>query len=105
MHIYGGGNIYVDRDMEEEKTGSSDHFPKGTGCMSWFCPNNNKNLAYFKGYIYTQGISTILTVNSPKWWRSASNCGNMAYSELCNVFELRWALKFNSGILKEKQLN
>ena len=32
--MYGGGNIYLDKDME--KTGSSDHFPKGTGCKSWF---------------------------------------------------------------------
>ena len=34
LHIYGGGNIYLDRYME--KPGSSDPFPKGTGCTPWF---------------------------------------------------------------------
>ena len=34
LHIYGGGNLYLDRDME--KLGRSDHFPEGTGCTSWF---------------------------------------------------------------------
>ena len=34
LHMYGGGNINLDKDME--KPGSSDHFPKGTGCKSWF---------------------------------------------------------------------
>ena len=34
LHIYGGGNMYLDRDME--KPGSSAHFPKGTGCTPWF---------------------------------------------------------------------
>ena len=34
LHIYGGGNIYLDRDVK--KPGSSDPFPKGTGCTPWF---------------------------------------------------------------------
>ena len=33
-HIHGGGNIYLDRDME--KPGKFDHFPEGTGCTLWF---------------------------------------------------------------------
>ena len=110
LPIYGGGNIYLDRDMENP--GRSDHFPEGTGCMSWFfimsagtklkCAFNNssvnsktkflklKNLiyAFFKGCIYTQEISAILTINAPKWRQSAANCGNMAISELCIVFFL-----------------
>ena len=87
-HIYGGRNIYLDRDME--KPGSSDPFPKGKGCTPWFfrmsggtklncalLKNNkkkfrkNQNFAYFKGYIYTRGISAISTINAPKWRRSA----------------------------------
>ena len=77
-----------------EKPGSSDSFPKGTGCTSWFfrmsagtklncafnnsAPNNNKknkekskNLAFFKGYIYIKGIFAIWTINAPKYRRSA----------------------------------
>ena len=78
-----------------EKPVSSDPFPKGTGCTPWFfrmsagtklncafnnsAPNNNfkknkgncQNLAFFKGYIYTKGISAISTINAPKWRRSA----------------------------------
>ena len=42
-------------------------------------PNNDKkkkkkivkNLAFFKGYIYTRRISTISTINAPKWRQSA----------------------------------
>jgi hypothetical protein len=34
LHVYGGGNIYLDRDME--KPGSFAHFPKRTECMAWF---------------------------------------------------------------------
>ena len=34
LHMYGGGNMYLDRDMES--SGSSDPFPKGTGCTLWF---------------------------------------------------------------------
>ena len=32
LHIYGGGKIYSDTDIE--KAGRSDHFPEGTGCLS-----------------------------------------------------------------------
>ena len=81
-------------DRDKEKPGSSDPFPKGTGCMPWFfrmsagtklnCAFNNsspinakknqsknQNLAFVKGYIYTKGISAISTINAPKWRRSA----------------------------------
>ena len=34
LQICGGGNIYLNRDME--KPGSSAYFPKSTGCTSWF---------------------------------------------------------------------
>ena len=34
LYIHGGGNIYLDRDME--KAGNSAHFSKRTGCMPWF---------------------------------------------------------------------
>ena len=34
----------------------------------------NKNCALFKGYIYTRGVSAILTINAHKWRRSAANC-------------------------------
>ena len=34
LDIYGGGNIYLDRDME--KPGRSGHFPEGRGCKWWF---------------------------------------------------------------------
>jgi hypothetical protein len=34
LHIYGGGDIYLDRDME--KPGTFDHFPQVTGCTPWF---------------------------------------------------------------------
>jgi hypothetical protein len=52
LHIYGGGNLYFDRDME--KPGSSAHFPERTGCTQWFlrmsagtklnCAFNNSSL-------------------------------------------------------------
>ena len=86
LHIYGGGNIYLEKDME--KPGSSDPFPKGTGCTPWFfrmfagtklkCAFNNSSpynnfqknkkksptFAFFKGYIFPKGISAILTINA-----------------------------------------
>ena len=34
LHIYGGGNIYLNKDMK--KPGRSEDFPQGTGCTSWF---------------------------------------------------------------------
>ena len=34
LHIYGGGYIYLERDMG--KPGRSDHFPSGTGFTSGF---------------------------------------------------------------------
>ena len=93
LHKYGGGNIYLDRDMNKPR--SSDPFPKGTGCTPWFfrmsagtklnyafhnsSPNNNfkenkgkKNLnfVFFKGSISTRGISAISTINAPKWRQS-----------------------------------
>ena len=34
LHIYGGGNVYLDRDVE--KPGSPAHLPKRTGCTLWF---------------------------------------------------------------------
>ena len=91
LHIYGWGNIYLERDMK--KPGSSEPFPKGTGCTPLFfrmfagtklncalnnsSPNNNKkwrksqNLAFLKGYIYAKWIYAISTINALKWWRSA----------------------------------
>ena len=51
--------------------------------------------AYFKRYIYTQGISAISTINAPKWRQSAANCRNMEIFELCNVFELGCAFRLN----------
>ena len=33
LHIYGGGKVYLIRDME--KPGSIDPFPKRTGCTPW----------------------------------------------------------------------
>ena len=92
LHIYGGGNIYIDRDME--KQGSSAHFPRRTGCTPWFfrmlagiklnctfnngVPNRRRKKIYgkfvfFKGYISTSGISAILVINALKWRRSAGN--------------------------------
>ena len=94
MHIYGGGNVYLERDME--KPGSSAHLPKRTGCTLWFfrilagtklnCAFNksglnrkkknklkNESLAFFNGYIYTRGIFPISIINAPKWRRSAGN--------------------------------
>ena len=87
LHIYGGGNVYLDRDME--KPGSSAHFPKRTGCMPWFFRMSAPiiivasivkknwikkfNSAFFKGYIYTRGSFQILIINAPKWRRSAGN--------------------------------
>ena len=86
LHIYGGRQFFLNRDMKKEK--SSDHFPQGTGCMSWFlrmsagtklkCAFNissvirkkkiywkSQNFAFFMGYTYTQGMYAILTKNSP----------------------------------------
>ena len=75
----------MDRDME--KSGSSAHFSKRTGYMPWFfkmsagtklnCAFNNSdinsknaiknaNFAFFKGYIYTRGISPVSIINAPK---------------------------------------
>ena len=92
LHIYVGGNIYLERDMEQP--GSSAHLPKRTGCTLCFfrisastilnCAFNNSglnskkkfnkkngNFEFFKGYIYTRGISPI--INAPKRRRSAGN--------------------------------
>ena len=105
MHIFGGGNIYLDKDME--KQGSSAHFPKRTGCTPWFfrmsagtkinCafnnshPNGEKNemkqqeFCISKGYILTKGISAISIINAPKLRRSAGN-GN---SPVMQRFQVR----------------
>ena len=48
LHIYGGGNIYLDRDMENW---CFDPFPKGTGCTLWF-------------YRMPPGIKLICTFNN-----------------------------------------
>ena len=93
FHIYGGGNIYLARDME--KPGSSAHFSKRTGCTPWFfrmsagtklsCAFNNSSLnrtkkekengkfAFLRGYISRRRISMILIINAPKWRRNAGN--------------------------------
>ena len=59
LHIYGGGNVYLERDME--KPGSSAHLPKRTGCTLWFfrilagiklnCAFNNSGLNSKKNII------------------------------------------------------
>ena len=89
MHIYGGGNIYLDKDME--KPGSSAHVPKRTVCTPWFfrmsagaklnCAltksglNSKKKCKFCicEGSIYTRGISEILTINAPKRQRTAGS--------------------------------
>ena len=81
----------MDQDMQ--KLGRFDHFPEETGCKSWFflmsartkikcainnsSPNSIKKLnkkikfSIFKGYISLKEFSMILTINAPKWRRSA----------------------------------
>jgi hypothetical protein len=34
LHIYGGGNVFLEKDMK--KPGNSAHLPKRTGCTLWF---------------------------------------------------------------------
>ena len=71
------------------KLGRFDDFPKETGCKSLFfrmsagtepkCAFNNSSHNSKKNYfnkksklsISTKGISTILTINAPKWRQSA----------------------------------
>ena len=72
LHIYSGGKFYLDRHMRKK---------------------TKRTKAFFKGYIYTQVIFTIFTINAPKWRQSAANCGNMATFEPCNVFELGCAFR------------
>ena len=64
--------------------------------------SKKKKIAFFKGYIYTQGISMIWTINAPKWQQSAANWGNMPISELSNVFEPGCAFRLNSANYKRK---
>ena len=54
----------------------------------------------FKGYIYTQGISAILTINAPKYRERTANCGNVEIFKKCNVFELGCAFRLNSANYK-----
>ena len=68
LYIYGGGHIYLDRDIE--KPGICAHFSKRTGCTPWFfimlastklnCAFNKSNpnskfiffnFSFFKGYL------------------------------------------------------
>ena len=55
----------------------------------------NEKVIIFNGYIYTQGISAISTINAPKGPQSAVNCGNMALSKICNVLELGHSFRLN----------
>ena len=71
-----------------EKPGRSDHFPEGTGCKSCFfimSPGPKLKCAF---------INSSPNNNEPKLWQSAADCGNMAISELCNVFTLQgWCVE------------
>ena len=122
LHIYDGGKVYL-RDMKNQKDLIT--FLKGHDVTSWFfrisastklkCAYNNsspkrkqikkqtnQNLAFFKGYIYSQEMFAILTINAPKWRWSVTKLANMAISELCNVFywKLLCAFRLNSNYKK-----
>ena len=92
FHIYGGGNIYLDRDIKNQEAmltflreqdarhGSSECRPGLNCAFNNSNPNRKKGkVCIFKGYISTKGISAISTINAPKLqqsagtWKFASN--------------------------------